>query len=470
MARYLLQQPWTLRGFLNAPYVLIDPSGSIEHPVRPLNETLFSALLTCDGQTDCAEGTAQRVLQKHGLIAPVLEENAGLSPEQTYRLNRFDLKPAVQLSITGRCNLNCLHCFMAAEKERGRPDDDLTREQLLRLVDQFPACGVDQVELTGGEPLICPHFRAVAERLALRHVTLVRILTNGLAVDGALFDFLAAQGQRPEMVISFDGLGTHDWLRNSPHAEEAALAAMRLTVARGFPLRCTVQVNRRSLPRLIETCRYLVRLGAKSLYVIRTTETPRWAENAWVSESLPVPAYYEACCELAQAVVREQWNIRLDVFNGFSLYFDPTPKLVRSSPCDDGASCLCRCGRAASTFFIEHTGRVLLCDAFEGIGGAGGLLDGANLKETPLAEMLRGSAYAEIGSVTLGDIKKANKACRDCSYFGECGGGCRAVGYGSSMFHEAGYVSAHGRLDKRAFTTCTYYRGGYAARMRALTE
>ena len=273
---------------------------------------------------------------------------------------------------------------MAADKVRTANNDDLTEAELLRIADQLPGCGVQYVELTGGEPLVSPHFRAVVKRLSRRHVRVTRILTNGFLVDDALFDFLSAQGQQPQIVISFDGLDTHNWQRNHPHAQERAVAAMHRTVARGFALRCAVQVNRHTLPRLAETCAFLKDLGAQSLFLIRTSETPRWSENAWVDESLPFDDYYDACCGVAQTAVLENWGVEIQVFNGFDLYFDPLPALAQKPACSDVESCFLRCGRAASSFFIAHTGRVWPCDAFEGIGMAGGFFDGASLKDLSL--------------------------------------------------------------------------------------
>lgn len=50
MPRYLLNSPWVLRGFFNAPYVVLDPTDRNENPVRVMNQALWDVLLACDGQ------------------------------------------------------------------------------------------------------------------------------------------------------------------------------------------------------------------------------------------------------------------------------------------------------------------------------------------------------------------------------------------------------------------------------------
>lgn len=169
---------------------------------------------------------------------------------------------------------------------------------------------------------------------------------------------------------------------------------MELTVKRGFPLRATVNLNRATLPGLVDTCRYLVGKGAKSLYLIRTSETPRWSENAWVEESLPFEAYYQACCDVAQADLAEGWQAEIQAFNGFTLRFGPKPYLAEKRPCAGIRQLLYALRPGGGDFFISHTkGQVWPCDAFEGIGMAGGFFDQRSLKEVPWRRCW-GSTYA----------------------------------------------------------------------------
>lgn len=467
MQRYILEKPWVLRGFFNQPYMAIDPTGQHPHPVRPMTEGLGNVLLACDGLHPLDPSPELSALCKAGLVAPA-GQGAALTAGQRYRVLPFEWKSRVQFSITGRCNLNCLHCFMAADRERQREDDDLTGEQLIAILDQLPACGVTRLELTGGEPLLSPHFEALVEGIARRHMVLERVLTNGFLVDDALFDLLERQGLHPQIVISFDGLGIHNWIRNHPQAQDRAIAAMERTVKRGFPLRCAVNLNQATVPRLVDTCRFLVSKGASSLFLIRTSETPRWSANAWVKESLSFEEYYQACCDVAQADLEEDWQAEIQAFNGFTLRFDPVPHLAQKPPCAVYDSCFMRCGRAADSFFISHTGQVWPCDAFEGIGMAGGFFDRRSLKEDSLETLLGDSTYAQAMEITLDQVRQDNESCAGCAYFPQCGGGCRAFGYGWGL-HQKGYKGTS-RLTAKALTHCTYYRGGYARKMAEMVE
>ena len=54
-------------------------------------------------------------------------------------------------SITGRCNYRCKHCYLSAPSAKL---GELPHETMLEIIEQLAACGVQQVSLTGGEPLV----------------------------------------------------------------------------------------------------------------------------------------------------------------------------------------------------------------------------------------------------------------------------------------------------------------------------
>jgi GTP 3',8-cyclase len=86
----------------------------------------------------------------------------------------------LRVSVTDRCNFRCQYCMPA----EGMPWIDraeiLSFEEIERLVGLFVALGVQDVRLTGGEPLVRREFPALVARLAaiegLRDLSLT---TNG---------------------------------------------------------------------------------------------------------------------------------------------------------------------------------------------------------------------------------------------------------------------------------------------------
>ncbi len=97
----------------------------------------------------------------------------------------------LRVSVTQRCNLNCVYCGKA---DCGKKESELPAETIVRAVEAFAACGIRKVRLTGGEPLvrsdicdIAAGIRAVPgiETLALTtNAVLLRQYARGLAEAG----------------------------------------------------------------------------------------------------------------------------------------------------------------------------------------------------------------------------------------------------------------------------------------------
>ncbi len=82
----------------------------------------------------------------------------------------------LRVSVTQRCNLNCVYCGSEAPQA-----DALDTEQFLTLISAFAECGFTKVRLTGGEPLmredICDIARGVSAMDGIKKLTLT---TNGV--------------------------------------------------------------------------------------------------------------------------------------------------------------------------------------------------------------------------------------------------------------------------------------------------
>jgi Fe-coproporphyrin III synthase len=84
----------------------------------------------------------------------------------------------VTWDITNTCNLTCSYCYNSSGPV---PDDGMTTEQCLDVVDQLADIGVFNVWIGGGEPLVKPGIERVLRRLKERNVK-VLLATNGILV------------------------------------------------------------------------------------------------------------------------------------------------------------------------------------------------------------------------------------------------------------------------------------------------
>ena len=68
------------------------------------------------------------------------------------------------LAVSDRCDQRCVHCQIWMGPPEGSPRS-LTRDERLAIVDEAIRIGVEQVLLTGGEPLLSADLWPIAERL-----------------------------------------------------------------------------------------------------------------------------------------------------------------------------------------------------------------------------------------------------------------------------------------------------------------
>ncbi len=466
---YRLTEPLKLRGYEDQLLLLDTP-----HECRPISAALFRLLSRCDGVTPIAEESdsekaALDTLVQRGLV-DACETPTPIKPYQEYRHFPHRRVLAAQWSITGRCNLRCRHCFMASDTQAAPAQ--FSYEEALHVIDQLLQCDIRDVMLTGGEPLLHPRFADIVRAAVQAGISISRLYTNAVLLNEQHLALFEQLGQKPEMVFSFDGFGTHDWMRGVPGAEEAVLRAIRLCVSRGYHVQCAVNLNAVTLPVAVDSAKRLREMGVDGLFFIRTSEAPKWLKSK--QHSLSVQEYCAAVVQLTAELlplIRE--GLYVHFFNAFIIYPHTTPDTLRQStqkrPAMD-APYSAWSGKCRNTIFISSEGRVMPCDGFEGGAKESGFLGTDNsMKTRRLADILREGQYADLLRLSANRVLCHNPECHACPWRELClGGGCRACA-------AVGNALKTGRFEPSALClrtpiTCELYRGGHYSRICELLE
>lgn len=98
----------------------------------------------------------------------------------------------LRISLTDRCNLRCSYC-MPEEFNLWIPSNEhLTTDELITAIDIAVECGITEIRLTGGEPLLRPDIVEIVRRInAIPNPPAISMTTNGIAlikVSQALVD------------------------------------------------------------------------------------------------------------------------------------------------------------------------------------------------------------------------------------------------------------------------------------------
>src|SRR5205809_304611 len=91
---------------------------------------------------------------------------------------------SLRVSVTDKCNFRCRYCMPAEGLEWLERDELLSFEEIARLVRVLAAMGVDEVRLTGGEPLVRRELPVLVRLLAgTPGVKDLSLTTNGVLLD-----------------------------------------------------------------------------------------------------------------------------------------------------------------------------------------------------------------------------------------------------------------------------------------------
>ena len=314
MSRYILNPNIALRSWRLVPYAYYMKG---VRDARGLKRDEFEFLLKCDGKTEIEDNSplAEKFLST-GFIA-LAREGDELSEWQKHLNCDNRYFPAMEYTITGKCNYNCLHCFNAADNAPSM--SEWTLDEAKSLFEQAQKCGLNAITITGGEPMLHKHFFEIVEEIYKRGMYVGEINTNGHFIDQAALDRLRSLGCEPIIKISFDGLGHHDWLRNREGAEERALAAIKLCKENGFETWAQTNVHRRNVDTILPTAKMLDEMGVDETRVIRTSESPRWRKNAG-DACLDVDEYYEKMFEFSAEYTKEPHKMNVDIWQFLTIF------------------------------------------------------------------------------------------------------------------------------------------------------
>src|ERR1700739_4955970 len=126
---------------------------------------------------------------------------------------------SLRVSVTDRCNLRCNYCIPQEEYVWLPRQELLTFEEIARLVDVFTTLGVEDVRLTGGEPLLRRDLPRLVRMLAANpRIRDLALTTNGVLFGEQAEDLRAAglhrvtlslDTLRPERFGALTGRSTH---------------------------------------------------------------------------------------------------------------------------------------------------------------------------------------------------------------------------------------------------------------------
>jgi len=204
---------------------------------------------------------------------------------------------SLRVSVTDRCNFRCKYCMPAEGLEWLPRDEVLDYEEIARLVRLTAGMGVDEVRLTGGEPLVrrdVPELvRLLAQTPGVRDLSLT---TNGILLDKLAGPLVDAGLRR--INVSLDSL-SHVRFAEITRRDALDRVLRGLEEAERFPELRPIKINCVAIKGFTETeVPALAELARRKPYVVRFIEfMPLDADEVWRTDQVLSGAEIRALIE-----------------------------------------------------------------------------------------------------------------------------------------------------------------------------
>ena len=209
---------------------------------------------------------------------------------------------SLRVSVTDKCNFRCRYCMPAEGLEWLPRDEVLTFEEIARTVRVLSAMGVDEVRLTGGEPLVRRDVPVLVSFLAeIPGVRDLSLTTNGVLLDRLAGPLVEAGLRR--LNVSLDSL-SHIRFAEITRRDALDRVLAGLEEAERYPELRPIKVNCVAIRGFTEEeVPALAELARRKPYVVRFIEfMPLDADEAWKEDEVLTGGEI-------RALIEERWPL-----------------------------------------------------------------------------------------------------------------------------------------------------------------
>jgi MoaA/NifB/PqqE/SkfB family radical SAM enzyme len=174
----------------------------------------------------------------------------------------------IWLEITGRCNLECVHCY--ADSGPARPlSEGMELEDWMGALDEAARLGCKRVQFIGGEPTLHPGLPRLIEHARAAGYEEVCVYTNGTRFTDALKAAFVVHGVSLAFSVYGSNGEVHDPIAQRRGSFEKTHRAIRWAVEAGLAVRAGVVEMAANAHDMPGTRRMLEEAGVREVNVDR---------------------------------------------------------------------------------------------------------------------------------------------------------------------------------------------------------
>jgi len=212
----------------------------------------------------------------------------------------------LQMEITGRCNLNCIHCYLP-----NHPNINLPKNLIFDILDQLKEMGTLSVTFTGGEPLLHNDFASILEK-ARENDFSIAVLSNGILINKEIIEIFK-KFNVGLVQISLYSLNPeiHDKITTIPGSMKKTLKAIESLIEENIQIQISCPVMKENLKTLRDVLNY-----GESLSVKVNTDLEIMAKTDFSTTNLKSRLNIEEVEEAIKTIIEYDTNYKELLKNG----------------------------------------------------------------------------------------------------------------------------------------------------------
>lgn len=313
----------------------------------------------------------------------------------------FEYPIYITFCITSICNANCKHCSSSVAQK-----GDISTETIIEVLKDLKSCGVFNLALSGGEPLLHPDFDLIAQTAVDLGLS-TGVGTNGIVICEEVIEKIKRL-KLDRVQISLDGGNalTHDSFRGVEGMFKESIRAIGMLVKSGIKTNVCMTPKRFNHNELEEVIDLSYDLGVSGFNLSQFVPMGKGMEPL----DLNVGEWKN---------IMEVWYAKKQKYSGRMRFTSHEAQLVTIDKSYEDMLGFRGCQAGIGNGCILSDGTILPCVMlYEPLG---------NVKEALFSEVWKNSSVVK-------DLKNRNKllgSCKICKHIMKCGG-CRAVALSKS--------------------------------------
>ncbi len=326
----------------------------------------------------------------------------------------YTSKPLMStIEITSLCNYKCNHC---GNNSGSQNKNELTANEIMKIINQMERFGILKLTLTGGEPLLKKDFFKILKSAAEK-IPRVGITSNGNLIDKKTSKRLKKYGVSV-VKISLDGTEYfHDKNRGYKGAYKKAINAIKNLIDNKIEVRVQSTLMQENTEEILNIMPILSNLGVKVHSIVPISPIGR-AQKSFMMSPLQYKKYILRINKKAKELNSKTY---FEIRPVFGLDLKTNLEVLSTKY---------KCEAFKTTFEITSSGQVIPCSFLP--------IEIGDIRKNSLEEIWESKRVHKIRKLFNENLLKGK--CIKCNFKKECGGGCIANSYALFNKHHIGDV------------------------------